>query len=126
MKRTSSPSKRFETSSTTSTTGPHTLLAQNFGVVNVTTNGLCSRSVSATECSTSVRSGGTRVVTFDASPPTEARVGVSDAGAGSPTPGAAIDFSTTMFPSAWTGSGPPSGSATNQYLPAFGIGTYAT
>src|SRR5262245_18554733 len=122
MKRTSSPSKRFETSSTTSPTGPHPLLAQNFGVENVTTNGLRSRSVSATECSTRVRSGGTRVVTFDASPPTEASVGVSETGAGSPTPGASTDFETTRLPSACTGSRPPSGSATYQYLPAFGIG----
>ena len=39
MKRTSQSSKRRAISSTTSTTGPHVRLEQNFGVAKVTTNG---------------------------------------------------------------------------------------
>jgi hypothetical protein len=39
----------LRTYETTSTTGPHVLLVQNFGVANVTTNGRCAASSCATD-----------------------------------------------------------------------------
>jgi hypothetical protein len=126
MKRTARSSKRRATSSTTSTVGPHTRLEQYLGVEKVTTKGMPARRVSATECSRRISSGGVRVVTFDASFPTLASVGVSDAGAASPGPGSGSSLETTTLPSACTFLLPPSGSAMIQYVPGFGSCTRAT
>ena len=49
MNRTVVCRKRLRTASTTSTTGPHVRLVQNFGVANTTTNGLCAAIEPATE-----------------------------------------------------------------------------
>ena len=48
-----------------------------------------------------------------------ARVGVFDAGAAAPMSGAAVCFLTTTVPTAWIFR-PPTGSASTQYVPAFG------
>src|SRR5688572_15333253 len=98
MKRTFSASTRRDTSSTTSTTGPHVRLEQNFGVANVTTNGTPASRESATEWWRSASSGGVRVVRLDVLPAVEDSVGVSDAIAWSPTSGASSSATTTTFP----------------------------
>src|SRR5262245_34665004 len=126
MKRTFSPSSRCWTSSTTSTTGPHVRLEQNFGVAKVTTNGTFAAIESATEYFRSDSSGGVRVVIAAASPPTDDSVGVSDGIAGSPTSGGGSFFTTTTFPSACTFALPPSGSASIQYFPGRGSLSVAT
>ena len=59
------------------------------------------------------------------SPPVEARVGVFDGIARSPTDGAAVFCATTTLPSAWIFL-PPTGSAMNQYLPGAGVVIVAT
>src|SRR5918999_1717946 len=89
MKRTSVRAKRLRTASTTSTTGPHVLLVQNFGVANVSTNGLCAASDAATEWRSSSTSGGSLVVRASTFPPSLSSVGVREGNALEPTAGAA-------------------------------------
>ena len=69
--------------------GPQMRLWQNFGVANVTTNGTPLATESATEYSSSERSGGSAVVSAARSPFVDASVGVSLFGAGLPTAGVA-------------------------------------
>jgi hypothetical protein len=95
-------------------------------VAKVTTNGTFALRESATEYWSNDSSGGVRVVIAAASPPAEARVGVSDGMAGSPTSGGGSFFVTTTFPSACTFSLPPSGSASIQNFPARGSFRWAT
>src|SRR5262245_1260015 len=109
MKRTFSSFRWCCTSSSTSTTGPQVRLLQNLGVANVTTNGTLALSESATEYWRSDSSGGVRVVSCETSPPVDASVGVSEAGAGSPTSGGGSFLDTTTLPSACTVSLPPWG-----------------
>ena len=67
-----------------STIGPQMRLWQNFGVANVTTNGVLAAMLSAMECSSSDVSGGSAVVRAARSPFVEASVGVSLCGAALP------------------------------------------
>jgi len=46
-----------------------------------------------------------------------ASVGVSEAGAGSPTSGAWVRSLTTTFPTGWIFLSPPAGSASSQWVP---------
>src|SRR5919109_2123934 len=98
MKRTPDPSKRRATASTTSTTGPQVRLAQNFGVEKVTTNGSRLSTAWRIDVRRSVTSGGIRVVIEAASPPALASVGVTEAGARSPTRGAEPLRTTSTLP----------------------------
>ena len=88
MKRTPVEANCFLTASTTSTTGPHVRLVQNFGVAKTTTNGLCAASEPATEYWRRPLSGGVRVVKSRKLPFVLAIVGVSEAIACDPTAGA--------------------------------------
>src|ERR1044071_7909249 len=98
MKSTPDRARRLRTYETTSTTGPHVLLVQNFGVANVTTNGRCAASSSATDRSYSARSGCGEVVNGPSLPCVDASVGVSERGARSPTPGEYDSLRTTGLP----------------------------
>src|SRR4029453_11994158 len=99
MKRALVPCNRRATSSTTSTTGPHVRLAQNFGVANVTTNGTCAASDWATDERESAGAGRVEVVSGASFPRVLASVGVFERGACVPTAGDAVRSLTTMFPS---------------------------
>src|SRR5262249_54430472 len=112
MKRTLLEAKRLRTASTTSTTGAHVGLAQNWDEAKVRTNGRWAASNAATEWGGSARSGGCLVVRRAASPFTAASVGVSDRGAGAPTAGDEEWAATSISPSAWIRA--PVGSATSQ------------
>src|SRR5690348_2048404 len=97
MKRIPRRSNFLRTASTTSTTGPHVRLVQNFGVAKTTTNGACARSASATEYRRRPVSGGTRVVSCESFPFELAIVGVFDGYAFAPTSGADECAFTTRF-----------------------------
>ena len=110
MKRIPRAANRLRAASTTSTTGPQVRLVQNFGVANVTTNGMCAASESATEYRRSGRSGGRLVVIRAAG--AVARVGVSERGARAPTATLRERAETSSAPSAWIFA--PTGWATSQ------------
>src|SRR5215475_5584785 len=99
MNRTGLDANRLRTASTTSTTGPQVRLVQNFGVAKVTTNGRCSASAPATECRSSAKSGGRRVVKLAAL--AMARVGVAERGAKAPIGGLDERPTTSRVPTAW-------------------------
>src|SRR5712692_2830689 len=123
MKRMLFPADRRRTAFTTSTTGPHVRLVQNFGVAS--TNGLCAASDPATEYRRSALSGGLAVVNAAKLPCVLAIVGVGEAVAFDPTAGASGLSLTIRFAMPWIGV-PPTGSASMKYLPARGTRTCAT
>src|SRR6476646_5758283 len=110
MKRTGVPASFFATASTTSTTGPQVRLVQNFGVANVTTNGVVAASDSDTEYRKRGSSGGRLVVIRAAG--AVASVGVSERGARAPTATLRERAKTSSAPSAWIFA--PTGWATSQ------------
>src|SRR4030095_14050329 len=112
MKRTPLEVKRLRTASTTSTTGAHVGLAQNWDEAKVTTNGRWASSEAATEYRRRPRSRGRLVVRLAALPPAAPSVGVSERGAGAPTAGEKECAATSISPSAWIRA--PVGSATSQ------------
>src|SRR5512133_960348 len=112
------------TCETTSTTGPHVRLAQNFGVAKVTTNGTCAASDCATDHRYSAGSGRVEVVSGASFPRVLASVGVFERGAGVPIAGEAVRSLTTMFPRPEIPA--PAGRARTQYVPAVGTRTCAT
>src|SRR5947207_709276 len=93
----------LRTASTTSTTGPHVRLEQNFGVAKTTTKGLCAASEPAIEYRSSVLSGGVRVVSSRKLPWVLAIVGVFAGIAREPTAGARGCLRTLIVHSARTG-----------------------
>ena len=90
MKRIPRARKRLATTRTTSTTGPHVLLVQNFGVAKTTTNGRWAAMLCATEYRRRSRSGGVLVVSRAKLPCVLAIVGVCDGYARAPTAGDAL------------------------------------
>src|SRR5436305_1268353 len=96
MKRTRGKERR--TLETTSTTGPHVRLAQNFGVANVTRNGARAASDCAIDHLYSARSGCVDVVNGASFPPVEASVGVCEGGAWLPSGGETLRLLTTTLP----------------------------
>src|SRR4051794_41653665 len=101
MNLTALPASFCRTASTTSTTGPQARLVQNFGVAKTTTNGEWARTAWRTDVRSSSTSGGTRVVTSEASPPADASVGVRDATAFEPTAGARLFARASTFTTPW-------------------------
>src|SRR5215471_7878989 len=126
MKRTGVLASFFATASTTSTTGPHVLLWQNFGVANVTTNGSCRAIACATEMRYSRGSGCVAVDSSASLPPVLARVGVSVETARVPTAGAFVLGATTMFASPALGLPLPVDDTSSQYFATRGRLTCVT
>src|SRR5439155_12417981 len=116
MKRTFVRDSCLRTCETTSTTGPHVLLVQNFGVANVTTNGTCAAIACATDVVYRCRSGCVAVVSGASLPPVVASVGVLETGALVPTAGEYECRRTMTLPRPLIAA--PRGLARTQYLPA--------
>src|SRR5438067_5213637 len=125
MKRIPRGRKRLATTRTTSTTGPHVLLVQNFGVAKTTTNGRWAAMLCATEYRRRSRSGGVLVVSRAKLPCVLAIVGVCDGYARAPTAGDALLALTARYPSAPIRL-PPIGRASTRYRPGWAMWSRAT
>src|SRR5213079_14637 len=115
MKPTPERANCLRTCETTSTTGPHVRLVQNFGVANTTTNGRCAASSCATERAYSARSGCVEVVNSRRLSCVDASVGVSASGGRAPTEGEYERRRTTRLPRPAIAA--PRGFASTQYVP---------